>query len=271
MKKQQLFLSVMMAIVMMTMSSAKALAFKKESIDIDVDGKSRNMVVFTPDKMKKKMPLFIITHGMNQNPEYQYENDKIYEMIDTAKFVVAYLRSDGNTWDVGGDKDLNFVEKTMDEMYSRYKIDKRRIYWSGFSMGSMLIYRGLERFADKVACFAPTSGFLFHYEPWAHLTKKVNIIHHQSTHDSVFPLDRFDLYDYVGKVAKKNGEGTTQTYTKTEGYQSREGDYVGTKEVWTNADGHVIELFTYPQGDHFPSWHNRQEIWNFVKQFSLPK
>ncbi|MCQ2198036.1 MAG: hypothetical protein MJZ60_11000, partial [Bacteroidaceae bacterium] len=63
MKKQQLFLSVMVAIVMMAMSSAKALAVKKDSINIDVDGKSRNMIVFTPDKMKKKMPLFIITHG----------------------------------------------------------------------------------------------------------------------------------------------------------------------------------------------------------------
>ena len=74
------------------------------------------MVVFTPTTLPAHSPLFIVTHGMNQDPEYQYGSDKMYEMIDTAKFVIAYLRSDGNTWDIGGTKDQNFVIKTIDEM-----------------------------------------------------------------------------------------------------------------------------------------------------------
>jgi poly(3-hydroxybutyrate) depolymerase len=91
-------------------------AYKKQSIDIKVNGKSRNMVVFTPNQLPAKSPLFIVTHGMNQDPEYQYGSDKMYEMIDTAKFVITYLRSDGNTWDVGGTNDQNFVIKAIDEM-----------------------------------------------------------------------------------------------------------------------------------------------------------
>ena len=47
-------------------------AYKKQSIDINVNGKSRNMVVFTPNTLPAKSPLFIVTHGMNQDPEYQY-------------------------------------------------------------------------------------------------------------------------------------------------------------------------------------------------------
>ena len=77
-------------------------AYEKDSIFIKVNGKSRNMIVFTPNTLPAKSPLMIVTHGMNQSPEYQYGADKIYEMIDTAKFVVTYLRSDGNMWDTGG-------------------------------------------------------------------------------------------------------------------------------------------------------------------------
>ena len=105
----------------------QASAYKQQSININVNGKQRNMVVFTPDEFPAKSPLFIVTHGMNQDPEYQYGSDKMYEMIDTAKFVITYLRSDGSTWDTGGTKDQNFVIKAIDEMASRFDIDRERV------------------------------------------------------------------------------------------------------------------------------------------------
>ena len=251
--------------ILLTCISANA--YKKVSIDITVNGLKRNMLVFTPNTVSDNMPLMIITHGMNQNPEYQSDGDKMYELIDTEKFIVAYLRSDGNTWDVGGDKDLNFVEQTIDAMYDKYKINKNRCYWSGFSMGSMLIYHGLSKPAlvKKFAAFAPTSGFLFSKNPASSLQQKINLIHHQSTSDGVFPLSNYPLYDYIGEIAKKNGG----TYAKVS-YKSKEGDYSGNKETWSNTEtGNVIVLFTYPQGGHWPSYYNRKEIWNFCKSYSL--
>ena len=46
-------------------------AYEKDSIFIKVNGKSRNMIVFTPNTLPAKSPLMIVTHGMNQSPEYQ--------------------------------------------------------------------------------------------------------------------------------------------------------------------------------------------------------
>ena len=46
-------------------------AYKKESVDITVNGQQRNMVVFTPTTTQRDMPLMIVTHGMYQDPEYQ--------------------------------------------------------------------------------------------------------------------------------------------------------------------------------------------------------
>ena len=128
MKRTFYFLSLFLLLAM------QAGAYKKESINIQVNNKTRNMVVFTPNSLPAKSPLFIVTHGMNQDPEYQYGSDKMYEMIDTAKFVITYLRSNGSTWDTGGTSDQNFVIKAIDEMATRFDIDRERVYWSGFSM-----------------------------------------------------------------------------------------------------------------------------------------
>lgn len=224
-------------------------AYKKESISINVNGKQRSMIVYTPSTGTQNLPLMIVTHGMNQSPEYQSVGDdgkggdRLWEMIDTAKFVVTYLRSDGNTWDTGGDKDINFVSKTIDEMESRYKINTNRVYWSGFSMGSMLIYHSIAKMADKIACFAPTSGIQFSESPWNELKNKnikVNLIAHHSRQDGVFPINQYDVKSYVTNIAKSND---FTTYWSKDNYTSQEGNYRGLKEVWTNTNtGNVVEL-----------------------------
>lgn len=240
-------------------------AYKKQSIDIAVSNQSRNMIVFTPNTVHDNMPLMIVTHGMNQSPEYQFDGDKLYEMVDTAKFIVAYLRSDGNTWDINGEKDMNFVLNSIDEMYTRYKINKNRVYWSGFSMGSMLIYHCLPKVADKFAAFAPTSGVQFSEQPWNNLKTKVNLIHCHSYEDNVFDYNQYGIHDYVQNVAVAND---FSTYIKLENYRS--GGYTGDKEVWTNTStGNIVELYSYNSGGHWPSYYNRDEIWNFCKRFSL--
>ena len=160
MKRTFYFLSLFLLL------AVQAGAYKKESIDIQVNNKTRNMVVFTPNSLPARSPLFIVTHGMNQDPEYQYGSDKMYEMIDTAKFVITYLRSNGSTWDIGGTNDQNFVIKAIDEMATRFDIDRERVYWSGFSMGSMLIHHCIANMQDKIAAFAPTSGIQFSESPW---------------------------------------------------------------------------------------------------------
>ena len=172
----------------------QATAYKKQSIDITVNNQKRNMVVFTPNKMQAKMPLFIVTHGMNQDPEYQYGSDKMYEMIDTAKFVITYLRSDGSTWDTGGTKDQNFVIKTIDAMADSFDIDKDRVYWSGFSMGSMLIHHCIANMQGRVAAFAPTSGIQFSESPWNNCKKPVNLLEVIAYDDNVFGYEQYGIH-----------------------------------------------------------------------------
>ena len=252
--------------MVLCLSLLSAFAYKKESIDIKVNGQTRNMVVFTPNTTQSNMPLMIVTHGMNQNPEYQYDSDKFYNLIDTAKFVVTYLRSDGNTWDIGGTKDQAFVLQTIDEMASRYNINTNRVYWSGFSMGSMLMYHCMGNVQDKIAAFAPTSGIQFSEKPWENCKKPVNLIHCHAYGDDVFGYEQYGIHNYVENMAKMNG---FTTYIKLDNYNPGSW-YTGVKEVWSSdKNGSVVELFSYNNGGHWPMDGNAKEIWNFCKNFSL--
>lgn len=226
------------------------------------------MVVFTPNKLPAKSPLFIVTHGMNQDPEYQYGSDKMYEIIDTAKFVITYLRSDGSTWDTGGTKDQNFVIKTIDEMAERFDIDKDRVYWSGFSMGSMLIHHCIGSMQDKIAAFAPTSGIQFSESPWNNCKKPVNLLECIAYGDDVFGYEQYGIHAYIENYAKHDKH---TTYSKTTGYKPINSSwYNGDLEKWTGGtNGGEVWLYSYNNGGHWPMDLNRHLIWNFCKRFSL--
>ncbi len=255
------------SILVIFLLAVQAWAYKQESIDINVNGKSRNMVVFTPNELPAKSPLMIITHGMNQDPEYQYGADKMYELIDTEKFVIAYLRGIDKTWDVSGTKDRDFVSKTIDEMATRYDIDRDRVYWSGFSMGSALIYHCMADMQNKIAAFAPTSGIAFGGKEWQKCTKPVNVIHCHAYGDDVFKYDDWNIHDYVQSLALELDE--CKTYKKTANYKTLGGN-TGDQEIWSEGkNGTMVELFSYNANWHNPSSGNSKEIWNFCKRFSL--
>ena len=250
------------------LGSLPATAYKKESIDINVNGTQRNMVVFSPNTLPAKSPLMIVTHGMNQNPEYQYDSDKIYEMVDTAKFVVTYLRSDGNTWDIGGTKDRDFVVKTIDEMATRFDIDKERVYWSGFSMGSMLIHHCISSMQDKIAAFAPTSGIQFSESPWNSCSKPVVMLECIAYGDDVFGYEQYGIHNYIESYARHDNH---VNYSKTTGYRPINGCwYDGDLEKWSGGpNGGEVWLYSYNNGGHWPMSDNRHLIWNFCKRYSL--
>ena len=255
-------------IVFILLSVAKVSAYEKQSININVNGQQRNMVVFTPNSLPAKSPLFIVTHGMNQDPEYQYGSDKMYEMIDTAKFVITYLRSDGNTWDIGGTKDQDFVIKTIDEMANRFDIDRDRIYWSGFSMGSMLIHHCIPSMQDKIAAFAPTSGIQFSEQPWNNCRKPVNLLEVIAYGDETFGYEQYGIHSYIENYAIHDNH---TRYSKTTGYRTVSGSWFdGDLEKWTGGpNGGEVWLYSYNNGGHWPMEQNRHLIWNFCKRFSL--
>ena len=246
-------------------------AYKQQRLTIKVNGVNRQMNVYTPGSnttnVTKNLPLMIVTHGVNQDAGYQAGCDHMYELIDNEKFIIAYLEGLNKTWDTGGTKDLDFILQTIDEMYTKYAINKNRVYWSGFSMGSALLYHSMADVADKIAAFAPTSGVAFGGKEFMKCKKPVNVIHCHAYGDDVFKYNDWDIRGYVTSLAKDLDK--CKDYKKTANYRTPGGN-TGDKEVWSNGEnGTTVELFSYNANWHNPSTGNSQEIWNFCKQFSL--
>lgn len=242
-------------------------AYKQQKVTIKVNGENREMQVYTPNTVSSNLPLMIVTHGMNQDAGYQASCDHMYELIDKEKFIIAYLQGIDRTWDTGGTKDRDFVFQTIDELHTKYNINKNRVYWSGFSMGSALIYHCMADAVDKIAAFAPTSGIAFGGKEWQRCPKPVNVIHCHAYGDDVFKYNVWDIHGYVQSLAKDLDK--CKDYKKTSNYRTPGGN-TGDKEVWSNGEnGTTVELFSYNANWHNPSAGNSQEIWNFCKQFSL--
>lgn len=242
-------------------------AYKQQKVTIKVNGENREMQVYTPNTVSSNLPLMIVTHGMNQDAGYQASCDHMYELIDKEKFIIAYLQGINKTWDTGGTKDRDFVFQTIDELYTKYNINKNRVYWSGFSMGSALIYHCMADAVDKIAAFAPTSGIAFGGKEWQRCPKPVNVIHCHAYGDDVFKYNDWDIHGYVQSLAKDLDK--CKDYKKTANYRTPGGN-TGDKEVWSNGEnGTTVELFSYNANWHNPSTGNSQEIWNFCKQYSL--
>ena len=242
-------------------------AYKQQKVTIKVHVENREMHVYTPNTVSSNLPLMIVTHGMNQDAGYQASCDHMYELIDKEKFIIAYLQGINKTWDTGGTKDRDFVFQTIDELYTKYNINKNRVYWSGFSMGSALIYHCMADAVDKIAAFAPTSGIAFGGKEWQRCPKPVNVIHCHAYGDDVFKYNDWDIHGYVQSLAKDLDK--CKDYKKTANYRTPGGN-TGDKEVWSNGEnGTTVELFSYNANWHNPSTGNSQEIWNFCKQYSL--
>lgn len=243
--------------------------------NLTVGGTKREMIVYAPKGLPQQAPLVIACHGMNQSASYLQGDSHWEEVADTAKFVVVYPNGIGNAdgsnrgWDISGDRDINFVLAIINEMYDRYGINRNRVYLTGFSMGGMFTYHCANRIADKIAAFAPVSGYRMG-GPNATASRPVPLFHTHGTGDDVCTYGSVD--SHIKAWAKFNGcDATPVTYSP---YPV--GTYSPAKlEVYKHGkNGVEVALLTLKDKGHWWSRdesqaHTTREVWNFCKRWSL--
>ena len=237
--------------------------------DFQVGSTTRKMLVYAPSTIVPNRPLLISMHGYNQDINYQRTQTQWESIAKVNNFVVVYPGGINNSWDISGTTDIDFILAIIDEMVKRYDIDRERVYLSGFSMGAMMTYYAMTKIADKIAAFAPVSGYNM-AGPDTNSSRPVPIIHIHGTADDVVP--------YSGVAASLSAwvarDGCPATAQVTQPYP------VGSslndaKYVWgPGIDSVEVVLISLAGKGH---WHSieangvntSQEIWDFCKKFSL--
>lgn len=225
----------------------------------------RQIHVYAPSGLKENSPLLISCHGMDQDPNYQQSNTHWEAVADTAGFVVVYPRggSGMNTWDIQGDKDTKWMTEIIAQMEKDYKINTKRVYLSGFSMGGMFTYHSMSKIADKIAAFAPTSGTNVFGASKAQ--RPVPIIHPHGTNDDVLNYSQVEgfIKNYRDQFHCPSQAQEEKNYPNAENSGA-------TMYTWGPCDkGVYIKHLKLPGRGHSPSKADVSDIWNFVKQWDV--
>lgn len=246
---------------------------KAVSEDINVDGTTRNMLVYAPADLPENAPLLISLHGMNQDAAYQQTQTAWESIAKSEKFVVVYPNGIDRSWDIQtetNNRDLNFLSVIIDEMVERYKVNTSRVYLSGFSMGGMMTYFAANHMTDKFAAFAPVSGYLLWGDP-VKSSRPIPIIHTHGTSDDVVQYN--GVNNILTKWAEHNGCSSTPTIITP--YPVDKLSSKSSRTIWAAGSAGVeVVLNTLDGKGH---WHSNDpagvmtsnEIWDFVKRYSL--
>lgn len=247
---------------------ACAASFAQESIK--VGNTTRNIIVYAPADLPKQRPLLIGCHGANQSASYMKNEAKIEQVADTAKFVVVYADGVNKYWDISGDSDLKFIEVIIDTMYSRYHINKNRVYLTGFSMGGMFTYHAANRLSDKIAAFAPVSGYPMG-GPNPQASRPVPILHTHGTADSTCVYS--NVQSHINAWVNFNECNTTPQTTKPKS-ATNPSTTSTLKRYRGGKNGVEVALLTLPNKGHWwsmdpPYGLTSVEVWNFCQRYTL--
>lgn len=258
-----------LCIVALTLAySAAAPTAKWEKIK--VDGLDRDMKVYVPKDTPSGAALVIACHGMNQSADWHDSNSKWAAVSDTAKFVLVFPEGIDHGWDLGGNKDVDFVCAIIDKMEKDHNISTSRVYLTGFSMGGMFTYYCANKIADKIAAFVPVSGYPM-WDKTASSSRPIPIMHVHGTGDDVcvFSGVQPTLDNWIKRNQCNTVEELIDPYPK--GNRNK-----GAKmHIWADGfDGVEVRLLEFKDKGHWQSEDTNFcltsiEAWNFMKRWSL--
>jgi len=122
----------------------------------------------------ESLPLIVVVHGAFDTGKGMEKFSGFSRLSDKERFIVMYPNGIGilgflQHWNAGhccgkaaDDQidDVGFVSAAIDDLCSKFDVDQKRIYMTGFSNGGMFTYRfGAEK-SDMLAAIAPLAASL---------------------------------------------------------------------------------------------------------------
>ncbi len=250
-----------------------------ENVNITVGGETRNYQLYVPEQVQENCPLVISLHGAG-GASTNYSPFK-KAVADAEGCIVAYpqgkvtsfpvLGNSNTGWTASGDNnfDVKFLKAVIEDVASKYQIDRKRIYCCGFSNGGMMTYALSNTCSDVFAAFASISGYPINEFHLRHTgSRPVPFMHiHGKADDFVLYEKMPTIVDEMVARLGANPVPTTTTTTTSDVY---------TKNVYQAADGSFPYVYYEIDGmghvdytDKTEDGNSAQTMWNFFEQYTL--
>ncbi len=146
----------------------------KGTVDVRIHGFRRTYLVHVPPGYRPEtpVPLVVVLHGAFDTADGMEISSGFSLLADRDRFIVLYPNGMGilgflQHWNAGhccgkaaSDQldDVGFVAAAIEDVSSRFNVDRDRVYMVGFSNGGMLAYRFAAERGDLLAAAAPLAA-----------------------------------------------------------------------------------------------------------------
>jgi polyhydroxybutyrate depolymerase len=262
-------------------------------------GVTRSYKLFVPvNAGTAELPLMVVLHGGFGNADEMESNTGMDRVAATNQFMVAYpngtairLLKNRRTWNAGHCcgraaeeqvDDVQFIHRMLEDIASKQRLDRSRVYVTGMSNGAMLAYRlACDRPAD-FAAIIPVSGTLA-VDSCAG-AQGMPVLHVHGSNDHNVPYAGGMGEHSVAGVAHRSVPDTLQIIANAHGCNafSKQDLPDGSQLTsWQCAGTAPLQLRLIPGGEHaWPGGESKrnsklfagnfsasQAAWDFAKQF----
>ena len=250
----------------------------EKDVTIKIDGKNRSYKLYVPSTAKDNCPVVLSLHGAggHSTDKSPFRTD----VADKAGCIVAYPQGldtkfpglggmSAPGWSSYGEEnfDTDFLKAIIEDIASKYSIDRKRLYCCGFSNGGMMTYTMANTCSHIFAAFAAISGypineFHLHHTSW----RPVPILH---IHGKADDFVKYSLVpNVIDNMVARNGANPVPVKT------TKSGKY--TKSVYEAGEGGFPVIFYEIDGMGHNDFTNNTEnnssaqtMWNFFKEYTL--
>ncbi len=131
----------------------------------DADGKESKYVVFVPHDYKgdKAYPLILFLHGAGETGTDGWKQESvglgkaIKKQQKTFGFIAVFPQAQKRTWQADSEEGKRAMA-ILEQVEKEYKVDSKRIYLTGLSMGGYGTWSFAVKYPDKWAAIVPICG-----------------------------------------------------------------------------------------------------------------
>jgi polyhydroxybutyrate depolymerase len=191
--------------------SVKPLAPGDHSLTLRVDDLDRRYIVHVPLNYSsgQSVPTVIVFHGGGGTARGAMRETGWAQQADKEGFLAVFpeatppdpakpsrFGTNGQAWNDGsggfhsGERnipDVAFISAMIDDLISRFAVDRRRIYATGFSNGASMAFRVGVDLSERIAAIAPVAGTLWIEQP--KLDRPVSLYYVSGDADPLNPIE----------------------------------------------------------------------------------